>query len=229
MRIRLEKAARGSVLGPWFQIVRRADGVAIGDLTFHDPPNEVGEVVVGISLVPSSQGCGLGTEAFTLACACGRWRSRGCSQCTATSTKATSPRGAWLRKWGCAWSASTAASFTTVSRSDRVHLSPGDGRPFGGGGKRFVRPPARLPLWCVNCTPACARLRSRAGFLKHRRAQPGVMVAPPRRRGQERQQAADAWTCGDIEAGLGRAAARLPDRSCGSDAFDSARIEVRLE
>jgi RimJ/RimL family protein N-acetyltransferase len=69
LRIRLEKAAQGGVMGWWFQIVRRADGVAIGDLNFHDAPNEVGEVVVGMNLVPSSQGCGLGTEALAMACA----------------------------------------------------------------------------------------------------------------------------------------------------------------
>jgi RimJ/RimL family protein N-acetyltransferase len=69
LRIRLEKAARGREMGPWFQIVRRADGVAIGDLNFHDPPNELGEVVAGMNLVTSSQGCGLGTEALATACA----------------------------------------------------------------------------------------------------------------------------------------------------------------
>ena len=69
LRIRLEKAALGCVTGPWFQIVRRVDGVAIGDLNFHDPPNEIGEVVAGMNLVPSSQGCGLGTEALATACA----------------------------------------------------------------------------------------------------------------------------------------------------------------
>jgi len=69
LRIRLEKAAQGRVMGRWFQIVRRADGVAIGDLNFHDPPNEAGEVVAGMNLVPSSQGCGLGTEALAMACA----------------------------------------------------------------------------------------------------------------------------------------------------------------
>ena len=68
LRIRLEAALR-RVIGPWFQIVRRVDGVAIGDLNFHDPPNEVGEVVAGMDLVPSAQGCGLGTEALAMACA----------------------------------------------------------------------------------------------------------------------------------------------------------------
>jgi Acetyltransferase (GNAT) domain len=69
LRIRLEKAALGRVTGPWFQIVRRVDGVAIGDLNFHDPPNEVGEVVAGMNLVLSAQGFGLGTEALAMACA----------------------------------------------------------------------------------------------------------------------------------------------------------------
>jgi RimJ/RimL family protein N-acetyltransferase len=69
LRIRLEEAARGRLTGPWFQIVRRADGVAIGDLNFHDPPNEVGEVVAGMDLVPSARGCGFGAEALATACA----------------------------------------------------------------------------------------------------------------------------------------------------------------
>jgi RimJ/RimL family protein N-acetyltransferase len=69
LRIQLEKATRGTAMGRWFQIVRLADGVAIGDLNFHDPPNEFGEVVAGMNLVPSSQGCGLGTEALAAACA----------------------------------------------------------------------------------------------------------------------------------------------------------------
>src|ERR1035438_7968420 len=69
LRIRLEAAALGRVTGPWFQIVRRVDGVAIGDLNFHDPPNEVGEVVAGLDVVPSAPGCGFGTEALALACA----------------------------------------------------------------------------------------------------------------------------------------------------------------
>jgi len=69
LRIRLEKAVLGHMSGPWFQIVRRVDGVAIGDLNFHDPPNDVGEVVAGMELVPSSQGCGLGTEGLAMACA----------------------------------------------------------------------------------------------------------------------------------------------------------------
>ena len=69
LRIRLEKAAQGHATGPWFQIVRKADGSAIGDLNFHDPPNAVDEVVVGMDLVPSLRGYGLGTEALTTACA----------------------------------------------------------------------------------------------------------------------------------------------------------------
>jgi RimJ/RimL family protein N-acetyltransferase len=69
LRIRLEKATLGQVAGPWFQIVRRVDGLAIGDVNFHDPPDEVGEVVAGMEVVPSAQGCGFGTEGLGMACA----------------------------------------------------------------------------------------------------------------------------------------------------------------
>ncbi len=69
LRIRFEKAVLGRVSGPWFQMVRRVDGIAIGDLNFHDPPNEGGEVVVGMEIVPSAQGCGLGSEGLAAACA----------------------------------------------------------------------------------------------------------------------------------------------------------------
>src|ERR1700676_3212061 len=69
LRVQLENAAHGRAMGWWFQIVRQADGVAIGDLNFHDPPNDMGEVVAGMDLVPGAQGCGLGTEALAAACA----------------------------------------------------------------------------------------------------------------------------------------------------------------
>lgn len=93
--------------GPWVQIVRRVDGVAIGDLNFHDPPNEVGEVVAGMDLVPGAQGCGLGTEALAMACA---WAL---AQPSVRSVRGdirednlASRRMA--EKWGCVWSTSSA-------------------------------------------------------------------------------------------------------------------------
>jgi GNAT superfamily N-acetyltransferase len=69
LRIRVERLERGELPGPWFQIVRRADGRAVGDFNFHDPPDADGEVVAGIDLVPSVRGRGLGTEVLRAACA----------------------------------------------------------------------------------------------------------------------------------------------------------------
>ena len=68
-RVRGERRARGEAQGPWFRIVLRDGGVAIGDLNFHDPPDQRGEVVVGMDLVPAMRGRGLGTEALAAACA----------------------------------------------------------------------------------------------------------------------------------------------------------------
>jgi GNAT superfamily N-acetyltransferase len=68
LRIRVERLERGDVPGPWFQVVRRADGCAIGDFNFHDPPDADGEVVAGIDLVPSVRGRGLGTEVLRAGC-----------------------------------------------------------------------------------------------------------------------------------------------------------------
>ena len=68
LRIRVERLERGESPGPWFQIVRRADGRAVGDLNFHDPPDADGEVVAGMDLAPSARGQGLGTEVLRAAC-----------------------------------------------------------------------------------------------------------------------------------------------------------------
>lgn len=68
LRIRVERLERGEATGPWFQIVRRADGRAVGDFNFHDPPDADGEVVAGIDLAPSVRGRGLGTEVMRAGC-----------------------------------------------------------------------------------------------------------------------------------------------------------------
>jgi RimJ/RimL family protein N-acetyltransferase len=68
LRIRVERLERGEQPGPWFQIVRRADGRAVGDFNFHDPPDADGEVVVGMDLAPGVRGQGLGTEILRAAC-----------------------------------------------------------------------------------------------------------------------------------------------------------------
>jgi len=69
LRIRVEKAGRGVPSGPWFQIVLRDTGQAIGDINLHDPPDRRGAVVVGIVLVESVHGQGLGTEVLAATCA----------------------------------------------------------------------------------------------------------------------------------------------------------------
>jgi GNAT superfamily N-acetyltransferase len=66
--IRVDRLERGEAPGPWFQIVLRADGRAVGDFNFHDAPDADGEVVAGIDLVPSVRGRGLGTEVLRAAC-----------------------------------------------------------------------------------------------------------------------------------------------------------------
>jgi RimJ/RimL family protein N-acetyltransferase len=68
LRIRVERLERGEEPGPWFQIVRRTDGRAVGDFNFHDPPDADGEVVAGMDLAHSARGQGLGTEVLRAAC-----------------------------------------------------------------------------------------------------------------------------------------------------------------
>jgi RimJ/RimL family protein N-acetyltransferase len=59
----------GSVwFGPFYAyvIVRRADGLAVGDAGFFGPPGAGGEVEIGYALVPRARGCGLAGEAVAL-------------------------------------------------------------------------------------------------------------------------------------------------------------------
>jgi RimJ/RimL family protein N-acetyltransferase len=57
----------GYSLQPFFAyvIIRRSDGMAVGDAGFHGPP-EGGEVEIGYALVPAARGAGLATEATRL-------------------------------------------------------------------------------------------------------------------------------------------------------------------
>jgi RimJ/RimL family protein N-acetyltransferase len=58
----------GHELQPFFAyvIVRRSDGLAVGDAGFHGPPGEDGEVEIGYALVPAARGTGLAAEATGL-------------------------------------------------------------------------------------------------------------------------------------------------------------------
>jgi RimJ/RimL family protein N-acetyltransferase len=54
--------------GPFsaYVIVRRSDGLVVGDAGFHGPPNAAGEVEVGYALVPAARGAGLVHDALQL-------------------------------------------------------------------------------------------------------------------------------------------------------------------
>jgi RimJ/RimL family protein N-acetyltransferase len=58
----------GYSLQPFFAyvIVRREDGLAVGDAGFHGPPGDDGEVEIGYALVPAARGSGLASEAIAL-------------------------------------------------------------------------------------------------------------------------------------------------------------------
>lgn len=58
----------GHDLQPFFAyvIVRRSDGLAVGDAGFHGPPGDDGEVEIGYALVPAARGTGLAAEATGL-------------------------------------------------------------------------------------------------------------------------------------------------------------------
>jgi RimJ/RimL family protein N-acetyltransferase len=58
----------GYSLQPFFAyvIVRREDGLAVGDAGFHGPPGDDGEVEIGYALVPAARGSGLASEAISL-------------------------------------------------------------------------------------------------------------------------------------------------------------------
>jgi RimJ/RimL family protein N-acetyltransferase len=61
-------AEAGEPLGPFlaYVIVRRSDGLAIGDAGFHGPPGADGEVELAYALVPAARGHGLASEAARL-------------------------------------------------------------------------------------------------------------------------------------------------------------------
>jgi RimJ/RimL family protein N-acetyltransferase len=58
----------GYSLAPFFAyvVVRLADGLAVGDVGFHGPPDDEGEVEIGYALVPTARGAGLALEATGL-------------------------------------------------------------------------------------------------------------------------------------------------------------------
>lgn len=47
-----------------YQVIRVSDGRVIGDIGFHAPPDERGDVSIGFGIVPSARGQGYATEAL---------------------------------------------------------------------------------------------------------------------------------------------------------------------
>lgn len=62
----LAAAARGRPLGAFgnYQIVRRSDGLVIGDAGFVGPPDETGAVTLGCEIIEGERGQGYATEAM---------------------------------------------------------------------------------------------------------------------------------------------------------------------
>jgi RimJ/RimL family protein N-acetyltransferase len=61
-----ELAGRGVPRGAFghFQVIRRADDAVIGDIGFHHPPDELGEVSIGFGIVPGARRQGYAAEAL---------------------------------------------------------------------------------------------------------------------------------------------------------------------
>lgn len=62
----LQAAMAGARVGPFgpYQIIRKEDGVIVGDIGFHGPPDRSGTVRVGYGLAPPARGHGYVTEAL---------------------------------------------------------------------------------------------------------------------------------------------------------------------
>jgi RimJ/RimL family protein N-acetyltransferase len=54
--------------GPFFAyvVIRRADGLAVGDIGFHGPPGSGGDVEIGYALAPAARGSGLAIESVAV-------------------------------------------------------------------------------------------------------------------------------------------------------------------
>jgi RimJ/RimL family protein N-acetyltransferase len=61
-----ELSDNGVEPGPFgqFQVILREDGTVIGDIGFHQPPDELGEVSVGFGIVATHRRQGYATEAL---------------------------------------------------------------------------------------------------------------------------------------------------------------------
>jgi RimJ/RimL family protein N-acetyltransferase len=64
--MQLDLVKRGVERGPFghFQVLLRNEELVIGDVGFHAPPDELGEVSIGFGMVPAARGRGFATEAL---------------------------------------------------------------------------------------------------------------------------------------------------------------------
>jgi RimJ/RimL family protein N-acetyltransferase len=64
--MQLDLVRRGVDRGPFghYQVLLRDDDVVIGDIGFHAPPDELGEVSIGFGIVPAARGRGYAREAL---------------------------------------------------------------------------------------------------------------------------------------------------------------------
>jgi ribosomal-protein-alanine N-acetyltransferase len=64
--MQLDLVKRGVDRGPFghFQVLLRNEELVIGDVGFHAPPDELGEVSIGFGMVPAARGRGFATEAL---------------------------------------------------------------------------------------------------------------------------------------------------------------------
>jgi RimJ/RimL family protein N-acetyltransferase len=65
--IQLDLHSRGTPRAPFglFQVLLADEDLAIGDVGFHAPPDELGEVSVGFDIVPVARGRGFAREALS--------------------------------------------------------------------------------------------------------------------------------------------------------------------
>ena len=64
MQAELHGAGRGREPFGQFQLIRRGDDLVIGDIGFHAPPDDLGEVEIGFGIVPAERRKGHATEAL---------------------------------------------------------------------------------------------------------------------------------------------------------------------
>jgi RimJ/RimL family protein N-acetyltransferase len=64
--MQLDLAKRGTERGPFghYQVILRDEDLVIGDIGFHAPPDDLGEVSVGFGIVPAARRRGYAAEAL---------------------------------------------------------------------------------------------------------------------------------------------------------------------